>query len=67
MTQRTSDEGARYGMAMVTCYFPKKWILELDLLVQKGKAPNRSELIRYAVRDLMVDEGVFKPNQKEVF
>ena len=54
-------------MKIITVHVPRTWIKELDMLVTEGKSPNRSELIRYAIRDLLVDEGVFRPGKKEVF
>jgi len=41
---------------LLTCYFPKRYIQELDILVGEGYYPSRSEAIRLAVRDLLLNE-----------
>ncbi len=54
-------------MQLVSFHLPREWILQLDLLVKAGKAPSRSELIRYAIRDVLIAEGISRPLKKEVF
>jgi len=54
-------------MKLVTFHMPRHWILALDTMVKEGKGPSRSEIIRYAVRDLLIAEGHFRPYEKEVF
>ena len=56
-----------FWMRMITLYVPKEWVLMMDLLVKDGIAPSRSELIRYAIRDVLIAEGKMRPHQKEVF
>jgi len=41
---------------LLTCYFPPRYVRELDRLVGEGYYPSRSEAIRLAVRDLLRKE-----------
>jgi len=47
-------------LRVITCHFPDKVVETLDLLVETKIFPNRSEAIRFAVRDFLKEE-----NQKE--
>ena len=40
-------------MKITTVLLPEAYIKELDNLVKKKRYPNRSEAIRFAVRDLI--------------
>ena len=44
-------------MKLITLYVPEPYIAVLDSLVKQRKYPCRSEVIRLAVRDLLVKEG----------
>ncbi|MHA1167601.1 MAG: ribbon-helix-helix domain-containing protein [Candidatus Hodarchaeales archaeon] len=43
-------------MRIITVHLPEQFIAGLDELVRKERYPNRSEAIRYSVRDLLKDE-----------
>ncbi|MHA1959994.1 MAG: CopG family ribbon-helix-helix protein [Candidatus Thorarchaeota archaeon] len=43
-------------MKVVTICIPESYIEGLDILIDQSKYPNRSEIIRIAIRDLLVDE-----------
>ena len=43
-------------MRLVTVHLPAKWVEELDRLVAEGRYPNRSEIIRVAIRDFLRSE-----------
>ncbi|UCE10140.1 MAG: type II toxin-antitoxin system ParD family antitoxin [Candidatus Thorarchaeota archaeon] len=43
-------------MKVVTICIPESYIEGLDRLIDQSKYPNRSEIIRIAIRDLLVDE-----------
>ena len=48
-------------MRIITVHLPDEFIAGLDELVRLDRYPNRSEAIRYSVRDLLKDElWVFK-------
>lgn len=47
-------------MKAITLHLPSEHIRWLDSLVRKGHYPNRSEAIRFAVRDLLIAEGAWK-------
>ena len=44
-------------MRVITCHFPEKDVDSLNRLVDNGHFPNRSEAIRFAVRDLLKAEN----------
>jgi antitoxin ParD1/3/4 len=44
-------------MKLITLHLPIRYIEALDRLVDEDKYPNRSELIRLAIRDLLVAEA----------
>jgi len=44
-------------MKLITLYLPEKYIQQLDLLVERKLYPNRAEAIRFAVRDLLLNES----------
>jgi antitoxin ParD1/3/4 len=50
----TSSSSVR--MKVVTICIPESYIEGLDKLINQSKYPNRSEIIRIAIRDLLVDE-----------
>ena len=43
-------------MQLITLNLTKEHIADLDELVRKGTYPNRSEAIRFAIRDLLKSE-----------
>ncbi|MFW9801319.1 MAG: ribbon-helix-helix domain-containing protein [Candidatus Thorarchaeota archaeon] len=43
-------------MKVVTICLPESYVDGLDKLIGQSKYPNRSEVIRIAIRDLLVDE-----------
>jgi len=44
------------GMKLITVHIPEKFLEALDSLVAEGRYPNRSEIIRIAIRDFLKDE-----------
>ncbi|TET09562.1 MAG: ribbon-helix-helix protein, CopG family [Candidatus Thorarchaeota archaeon] len=51
-------------MRVVTICLPETYVEGVDELIGQNKYPNRSEVIRIAIRDLLVDElwGERKPS-----
>ena len=43
-------------MKVVTICMPESYLNGVDELIEQNKYPNRSEVIRIAIRDLLVDE-----------
>ena len=43
-------------MRIITVHLPDEFIAGLDELVRLDRYPNRSEAIRYGIRDLLKDE-----------
>jgi len=43
----------------ITVYLPEKWIEKLDELSRKEVYPNRSEALRYLIREGMKKEGIW--------
>ncbi len=43
-------------MKLVTVHIPATFLQDLDELVRQKRYPNRSEIIRLAIRDLLKDE-----------
>jgi Arc/MetJ-type ribon-helix-helix transcriptional regulator len=43
-------------MKVVTICMPESYVDGVDKLIKRGMYPNRSEVIRIAIRDLLVDE-----------
>ncbi len=43
-------------MRVVTICLPETYVEGVDKLIGQNKYPNRSEVIRIAMRDLLVDE-----------
>jgi Arc/MetJ-type ribon-helix-helix transcriptional regulator len=41
---------------LITLFLPRKYLSDLEILVQKGNYPSRAESIRMAVRDLLYSE-----------
>jgi Arc/MetJ-type ribon-helix-helix transcriptional regulator len=44
-------------MKLITLNVPVSYLKDLDLLVKLGFYPNRSEAIRLAIRDLLLQHG----------
>lgn len=53
-------------MRVVTICLPESYVEGVDELIGQNKYPNRSEVIRIAIRDLLVDElwGDRKPTNR---
>ncbi|MFW9808264.1 MAG: ribbon-helix-helix domain-containing protein [Candidatus Thorarchaeota archaeon] len=51
-------------MRVVTICLPESYVEGIDELIEQNKYPNRSEVIRISIRDLLVDElwGERKPS-----
>lgn len=43
-------------MRLITVHLPPEAVQGLDELVRSGRYPNRSEAIRFAIRDMLKDE-----------
>jgi antitoxin ParD1/3/4 len=43
-------------MKLITVHLPSDQVCGLDELVRSGRYPNRSEAIRFAIRDMLKDE-----------
>ena len=43
-------------MKLITVHLPNDQVYGLDELVRSGRYPNRSEAIRFAIRDMLKDE-----------
>ncbi len=43
-------------MKLITVHLPNDQVSKLDELVRTGRYPNRSEAIRFAIRDMLKDE-----------
>ena len=43
-------------MKLITVHIPEMFLDALDYLVEEGKYPNRSEIIRIAIRDFLIRE-----------
>ena len=43
-------------MTLVTVHLPEKFLKEIERLVEEGYYPNRSEVIRIAIRDFLMNE-----------
>ncbi len=43
-------------MKLITVHIPEKFLEALDALVAEGRYPNRSEIIRIAIRDFLREE-----------
>ncbi len=43
-------------MKLITVHLPNDQVSGLDELVRNGRYPNRSEAIRFAIRDMLKDE-----------
>ncbi|MGQ4893093.1 MAG: ribbon-helix-helix domain-containing protein [Candidatus Njordarchaeia archaeon] len=52
-------------MKLITVHIPEKFLEALDSLVADGKYPNRSEIIRIAIRDFLKDE-VWKKERRMI-
>ena len=52
-------------MKVVTICMPESYVDGVDELIQQGMYPNRSEVIRIAIRDLLVDELWGQHNRSE--
>jgi len=46
---------SKSGMRLITLYLPEPYIKALDQLVEEKFYPNRSEAIRFSIRDMLED------------
>lgn len=53
-------------MILFTVHIPEYWLRQMDFLVKIGRFSSRSELIRYAVRNLLKEEFEGIEREKEV-
>jgi len=44
------------GLVLITIHIPATLLEELDKLIEAGRLPNRSEAIRYALRQFIIEE-----------
>lgn len=53
---------AKYGkkMPLITVHVPEEWLQIMDTAVKLGYAPNRSELIRYALKEYFERHGLIE-------
>jgi len=51
------------SMVLISIHLPKEIVKEIDELVNKGRYPSRSEVIRVAVRD-MLDEMLYRQQKQ---
>lgn len=52
------------SMKLITVHIPEKFLEALDELVAEGRYPNRSEIIRIAIRDFLREE-LWRSSKKE--
>ena len=45
--------GDNFKMKMITVHIPESYLIDIEKLIDDGIYPNRSELVRIAVRDLI--------------
>ncbi|MHA1143405.1 MAG: ribbon-helix-helix domain-containing protein [Candidatus Helarchaeota archaeon] len=43
-------------MKLITLHLPEQYLCELEKLITADRYPNRSEAIRFAIRDLLKSE-----------
>ena len=53
-----------FKMKQILVNVPEPYLKDMDLLIKRGLYPNRSELIRLAIRDLLLKHG-FAPWPEE--
>ena len=51
---------------MITVHIPEQYLESLDFLVMEDHFPNRSEAIRTAIRDLILNEMLYKERKKKL-
>ncbi len=47
-------------MKLITTHIPERYIEGIELLVKNGIYSNRSEVIRVALRDFLIKEGIWE-------
>lgn len=52
------------GMSLITVHIPEKFLKEIEKLVEEGYYPNRSEVIRIAIRDFLRQEILHKKGER---
>ncbi len=52
-------------MKLITCHVPELYLSGIEELVNMNMYPNRSEVIRVAIRDLLKSELTSIPRKKE--
>ena len=53
------------GLRLITINLPESYLKDLDELVEEDLYPNRAEVIRTAVRDLLAEEVWDKKRRRE--
>ncbi|MGQ4891967.1 MAG: ribbon-helix-helix domain-containing protein [Candidatus Njordarchaeia archaeon] len=51
-------------MTLVTVHLPERFLREIEKLVEEGYYPNRSEVIRIALRDFLRQEALEKRKER---
>jgi hypothetical protein len=64
--RRHRIEGKK-DMKLITCNYPQEWIEFMDELVRAGRFANRSELLRYAVKQLLDEELILVYFREKVY
>jgi len=59
-TALNRDANPNSNLVIVTFYVPKYMLEEMDQLVKQGRFANRSELIRFAIQELIMKERLNK-------
>ena len=54
----------RYAMQVITVHFPKPWLEEMNYYVANTEFPNRSELVRFAVKMLLMELRTYYDGEK---
>ncbi len=52
-------------MTLITVHIPEKFLKEIEKLVEEGYYPNRSEVIRIALRDFLRQELMMRKRNSE--
>ena len=53
------------GLRLITINLPESYLKDLDVLVEDNLYPNRAEIIRTAVRDLLAEEVWDRKRRRE--
>jgi hypothetical protein len=56
LTKTQFNEGVDKNLKLITCHLPEAYLSGIEELVNMNVYPNRSEVIRVAIRDLLKEE-----------